>query len=115
MSKTLMELAEHLVPISDFSQGKAGKIFKDVSENNNQYIVLKNNQPTAVLLSMQEYKNMQHKITQMERMQQYAESIQNLEKACRHQTLEERATPFGNKIGPYEEYGWGEPAGRERW
>lgn len=29
--------AERLVPISDFSQGKAGKIFNDVAENDNEY------------------------------------------------------------------------------
>ena len=43
MSMTLLDLTEKLVPISDFSQGKAGKIFNDVIENNNEYIVLKNN------------------------------------------------------------------------
>ena len=50
MSSTLLDLTERLVPISDFSQGKAGKIFNDVSENDHEYIILKNNQPTAVLL-----------------------------------------------------------------
>ena len=33
----------------------------------------------------------------------------------RHRTLEERAEEFGGKLGPYEEYNWGEPQGRERW
>lgn len=42
-----MDFTERLVPISDFSQGKAGKIFSDVAENNNEYIVLKNNQPST--------------------------------------------------------------------
>lgn len=32
-----------------------------------------------------------------------------------HRTLEERAEEFGGKLGPYEEYDWGEPQGRERW
>ena len=30
-----------------------------------------------------------------------------------HRTLEERAAAFGGKLGPYEEYDWGEPQGRE--
>ena len=30
-------------------------------------------------------------------------------------TLEERAREFGGKLGPYEEFDWGEPKGRERW
>ena len=38
-----------------------------------------------------------------------------LEKTFRHQTLEERAEAFGGKLGPYEEFEWGEPEGREVW
>ena len=41
MNSALLELTERLVPISDFSQGKAGKIFTDVADNNHEYIVLK--------------------------------------------------------------------------
>lgn len=33
----------------------------------------------------------------------------------RHRTLEERAKEYGGKLGPYEEFDWGEPVGRERW
>ena len=33
----------------------------------------------------------------------------------RHRTLEERAEEYGGKLGPYEEFDWGEPVGRERW
>jgi antitoxin MazE len=32
-----------------------------------------------------------------------------------HRTLEERAKEYGGKLGPYEEFNWGEPVGRERW
>lgn len=32
-----------------------------------------------------------------------------------HRTLEERAKEFGGRLGPYEEFDWGEPEGRERW
>lgn len=32
-----------------------------------------------------------------------------------HRTLEERAKEFGGKLGPYEEFDWGDPEGRERW
>lgn len=38
-----------------------------------------------------------------------------IQKAFRHRTLEERAADFGGKLGPYEEYDWGEPVGREIW
>ncbi len=52
MSVTLLDLTERLVPISDFSQGKAGKIFNDVAENDNEYIILKNNLSSLHLLSV---------------------------------------------------------------
>lgn len=38
-----------------------------------------------------------------------------IEKAIRHRSLEERAAPFGGKLGPYTEFDWGEPTGREVW
>lgn len=75
MSTALLELTERLVPISDFSQGKAGKIFSDVAENDNEYIVLKNNQPTAVLISIKEYRDTQKKVAKLETL---LEKIENL-------------------------------------
>ena len=69
MKTTLLELTERLVPISDFSQGKAGKIFSDVAENDHEYIVLKNNQPTAVLLSVKEYRNTQKNLVLVQKIQ----------------------------------------------
>lgn len=78
MNATLLELTERLVPISDFSQGKAGKIFNDVAENNKQYIVLKNNQPTAVLLSVKEYRDTQEKAAKLEALLEKIENIRLL-------------------------------------
>jgi len=71
----IIDFTERLVPISDFSQGKAGKIFSDVAENNKQYIVLKNNQPTAVLISIEEYKETQKKL---ERLEKFLETVENM-------------------------------------
>ncbi|MGN9057893.1 type II toxin-antitoxin system prevent-host-death family antitoxin [Bariatricus sp. HCP28S3_A7] len=81
MSMALVEFAEKLVPISDFSQGKAGKIFSDVSENNNEYIVLKNNQPTAVVMSIKEYVEIQKKISKLEKLFEQLENIKLLQLA----------------------------------
>ena len=81
MSMALIEFTERLVPISDFSQGKAGKIFSDVSENDHEYIILKNNQPTAVLLSIKEYKAIQEKLSKMDRLLEYAENMRLLNMA----------------------------------
>ena len=64
MSLALAEFADKLVSVSDFSQGKAGRIFNDVAEFYKEYIVLKNNQPTAVVVSIESYKETQKKVGQ---------------------------------------------------
>lgn len=48
------ELLQSLVPISQFNKGQAAKIF-DRLRNERELIVLKNNQPSAVILSPEEY------------------------------------------------------------
>jgi prevent-host-death family protein len=63
---------------SCFSQGKAGKIFNDVAENDTEYIVLKNNQPTAVVLSLKAYRETQEKIEKSERLLEKIENIRLL-------------------------------------
>ena len=78
MGIALAEFADKLVPVSDFSQGKAGKIFKDVFENNKEYIVLRNNQPTAVVMSINEYKETQEKAEKLERLLDTIESFRLL-------------------------------------
>lgn len=81
MNMTLAEFTEKLVPISDFSKGKAGKIFTDVEENNNEYIVLRNNQPTAVLISLKEYKETQEKAAKLEKLLEKVENMNLLKLA----------------------------------
>ncbi len=75
MNTAILDLTERLVPISDFSQGKAGKIFNDVAQNNKEYIVLKNNQPTAVVISIQEYRETQEKISKFEKLLEKVEEV----------------------------------------
>lgn len=38
-----------------------------------------------------------------------------LTKKFKHKTLEERAAECRGKIGPYDEFTWGEAKGREHW
>jgi prevent-host-death family protein len=57
-SINLTHFLNYLISISDFSKGKTAKVFNDVITNHSEYIVLKNNQPKAVLLSIESYKQM---------------------------------------------------------
>ena len=47
-------LLQCLIPISQFNKGQAAKIF-DRLHSEKELIVLKNNQPSAVILSLEEY------------------------------------------------------------
>lgn len=38
-----------------------------------------------------------------------------LSKKFKHRTLEERAAEFHGKVGPYKEFAWDDPVGREQW
>ena len=48
------DLLQSLVPISQFNKGQAAKIF-DRLRSERELIVLKNNQPSAIILSPEEY------------------------------------------------------------
>ena len=48
------DMLQSLVPISQFNKGQAAKIF-DRLHSENELIVLKNNQPSAIILSPEEY------------------------------------------------------------
>lgn len=57
----LANIMNCLVPISQFNQGQATKIFNRLKDTK-QLFVLKNNQPSAVILSPEEY----NRLTEME-------------------------------------------------
>ena len=51
------DILESLVPITQFNRGQASRIF-DRLHNENQLIVLKNNQPAAIILSPSEFQRL---------------------------------------------------------
>ena len=52
--KTAKQLFESVVPISRFNKGEAGKIIEEVKKDGVK-IVVKNNKPVCVLLSVETY------------------------------------------------------------
>lgn len=54
---TTSEALDSLIPITMFNKGQASKIFDKLSTNK-ELIVLKNNVPSAVILSPSEYKRL---------------------------------------------------------
>ncbi|GAU75419.1 type II toxin-antitoxin system Phd/YefM family antitoxin [Fusibacter sp. 3D3] len=54
----LRNALDHIISVSDLGRGKASKVIQDVERNKDQYIVVKNNRPQAVILSVDEYNNL---------------------------------------------------------
>ena len=51
----LRKIIGSLISVSDLSRGMASKIIHQVGKNREQFIVVKNNKPEAVILSVDEY------------------------------------------------------------
>lgn len=51
----LREMIGRFISVSDLSRGMASKIIQQVGKNKEQFIVIKNNKPEAVILSIDEY------------------------------------------------------------
>ena len=81
VNENLLKFTEHLVSISEFSKGKTSKIFDDVKNNNTEYIVLKNNQPTAIVVSMESYRELVKKAAKMEALLEKIEEARLLKLA----------------------------------
>lgn len=56
MDYNMANLVDRLISVSDFNKGKVTHVFEDIKKNNSEYIILKNNQPAAVLISVEDYK-----------------------------------------------------------
>lgn len=61
MKKQYDSLINRLIPISEFNKGQASKIFTRLQKDR-QLVVIKNNLPIAVLLSLNEYQSLMQKI-----------------------------------------------------
>ena len=56
--RNFADMMGKFISISDLGRGQASKIVNYVSEEQEQYIVVKNNKPTAVILSVDEYSDL---------------------------------------------------------
>ena len=57
MRKKISGLIDRLVPISEFNKGQASKIFERL-QMDRSLVIIKNNVPVGVLLSIEEYKEL---------------------------------------------------------
>jgi len=72
------EMMNKFISVSELGRGQASKVIQAVSDEQGQYIVVKNNKPKAIILSVNEYselleakENMELLLTATERMSGY--------------------------------------------
>lgn len=82
------------VSISDLNKGKAGKIINDVKLHGAK-IVVKNNHPECVMLSIKEYKKMVEELEDLRLTVIAAERLMNHKPGDKTYTLEEVEKMFG--------------------
>ncbi|MBR0365605.1 MAG: type II toxin-antitoxin system Phd/YefM family antitoxin [Clostridia bacterium] len=97
----IIEFADRLVPISDFSKGKTAQIFDDVKNNNREYIVLKNNQPTALVVSIDSYREMADKALKLDRLLDKIEESRLLAIANERASAPYETTDFDDVISEF--------------
>ncbi len=99
----ILDLTDRLIPISDFSKGKTSQIFDDVKNNNAEYVVLKNNQPTALVISIDSYRELLEKAAKMETLMDKIEESRLLKTAEARLGKKTEMTDFNDVI---EEFGF---------
>ena len=78
MKATLKENKEKIVSVSELNNGGVGKIFLDLQKNNSEYIILKNDRPAAVLLSMDKYEKLAEKSEKLDALMEVVENTELL-------------------------------------
>ena len=56
----------HMISVSDLGRGQASRVIQDVEKSKEQYIVVKNNKPQAVLISIEEYMSLMESKEELE-------------------------------------------------
>lgn len=101
MNNGILNFADRLIPISDFSKGKTAQIFDDVKNNHTEYIVLKNNQPTALVISIDSYREMADKASKMERLLDKIEEKRLMNIAAERTSEAYETTDFDDVIAEF--------------
>jgi prevent-host-death family protein len=73
----LKDALNRIISVSDLGRGKASKIIKNVEFNKESYIIVKNNKPKAVIMSIDEYNEMVESREKLELLLLSAERIKS--------------------------------------
>lgn len=68
--KDFRSAIHRMVSVSELSRGRASRIIQQVEENDEQFIVVKNNTPNAVIMSVNDYTELLTKQEQLKDLQE---------------------------------------------
>ena len=68
---------DHIISVSDLGRGKASKVIQSVELNKEQFIVVKNNKPQAVIMSVDEYNELLESREELELLTLATSRLQN--------------------------------------
>lgn len=80
------KIAETLIPVTQFNRGQTSKIFEKLNKNPS-LIILKNNKPTAFILSPKEYERLSEMEENYYLLQEAVERLSKSKKTISHKKL----------------------------
>lgn len=86
MVDNIRNMIKKFVSISDLSRGKASQVVQNVVKNEDQCIIVKNNKPEAVILSLNEYLTLIDIKEKMNELEEDIELIQMVRKRIENTT-----------------------------
>ena len=66
----LRKIFDYMISVSELGRGQASKVIQAVEDHGNPYIVVKNNKPQAVIISINDY-------TELMKAKDYVDSLRN--------------------------------------
>lgn len=78
-SLDLRNTLNHMVSVSDLGRSQTSKVVNDVEKTKDQYIVVKNNKPQAVIISNEEYMDLRGSKEELELVLMAQDRIKSVE------------------------------------
>jgi prevent-host-death family protein len=90
----LRNALDHIISVSELGRGKASKVIQNVESNKEQYIVVKNNKPQAIIMSIEEYSDLQRLREEYELLKLATQRVAESNEAD-YSTIDEVMKEFG--------------------
>lgn len=73
----LRDALDHIISVSELGRGQASKVIQVVKSKKEQFIVVKNNKPEAIIMSIEEYNELMESKEELELLLLATERVKN--------------------------------------